>query len=118
MAVPAVGQWEPYESRGSCTVVRPGKADAFSRRQTCQGRSQKPCSLDSKVKRDRHFEAYRRTFFWKDANHQAVVKANVEVASKVNVSGSRDRNRESEGSMNHRNLTDAMEHPGGVVTTA
>ena len=29
-------------------VVRPGKADVFSRRQTCQGKSQRPCSLDGR----------------------------------------------------------------------
>jgi hypothetical protein len=36
------GWHEPYESRGSRTVVCPGKASVFSRRQTCRGRSQSP----------------------------------------------------------------------------
>ena len=52
------------------------------------------------------------------ANDQAVARANAYVASKVNRSGSRARNREGEGSMTHRNLIDAMNHSGGVEATA
>jgi hypothetical protein len=52
------------------------------------------------------------------ANHQAVARANAYVASTVNRSGGRARNREGEGSMFHRNLIDAMEHSGGVEATA
>ena len=42
-------QREPYESRGSRTVVCPVKASMFSRRQTCRGKSQAPRSSDSRV---------------------------------------------------------------------
>lgn len=42
------GWQEPYESRGSRTVVCPDKAGMFSRSQSCQGKSQKPCSLDGR----------------------------------------------------------------------
>jgi hypothetical protein len=52
------------------------------------------------------------------ANHQAVARANAYVASTVNGSGGRARNREGEGSMFHRNLIDAMNHSGGVEATA
>jgi hypothetical protein len=52
------------------------------------------------------------------ANHQAVARTNAYVASTVNRSGGRARNREGEGTMFHRNLIDAMEHSGGVEATA
>jgi len=42
------GWQEPYESRGSRTVVCPGKAGMFSRSQSCEGKNQKPCSLDGR----------------------------------------------------------------------
>jgi hypothetical protein len=42
------GWQEPYESRGSRTDVCPDKAGMFSRSQSCQGKNQKPCSLDGR----------------------------------------------------------------------
>jgi hypothetical protein len=42
------GWQEPYESRGSRTVVCPAKAGMFSRSQSCEGKNQKPCSLDGR----------------------------------------------------------------------
>ena len=42
------GWQEPYESRGSRTVVCPAKAGMFSRSQSCQGKNQKPCSLNGR----------------------------------------------------------------------
>ena len=42
------GWQEPYESRGSRTVVCPVKAGMFSRSQSCQGKNQKPCSLNGR----------------------------------------------------------------------
>ena len=50
------------------------------------------------------------------ANHQAVARANAYVASTVNGSGGRARNREGEGSMAHRNPVDAVGCSGGVVS--
>ena len=41
------------------------------------------------------------------ASHRAVMKMNVDVASKMKKSEGRARNREGEGSMDSRNLTDA-----------
>src|SRR5262249_20074721 len=35
-----------------CVVVRPAKADAFSGRQSHQGKSQTPCSLDGREERN------------------------------------------------------------------
>jgi hypothetical protein len=42
------GWQEPYESRGSRTVVCPVKAGMFSRSQSCQGKNQEPCSLNGR----------------------------------------------------------------------
>ena len=42
------GWQEPYESRGSRTVVCPAKAGMFSRSQSCQGKNQEPCSLNGR----------------------------------------------------------------------
>jgi hypothetical protein len=55
------GWQEPYESRGSRTVVRPAKAGRFSRSQSCQGKNQKPCSLDGRYAGDRLPEAHRQS---------------------------------------------------------
>ncbi len=52
------------------------------------------------------------------ANHQAVARANAYVASTLNRSGGRARNREGEDRMIYRNLIDAMNHSGGVEATA
>jgi hypothetical protein len=74
--------------------------------------------LDSKVEGNRDFEAYRHHHRRMVANYQAVARANAYVASKVNRSGGRARNREGEGSMTHRNLIDAMDHSSVVEATA
>src|SRR3974390_1435093 len=51
---------EPDESRGSSPVVCPVKAGVFSRRETCRGKSQEPCSSDSGVAGNQNPETYRR----------------------------------------------------------
>jgi hypothetical protein len=52
------------------------------------------------------------------ASHRAAVQANAEVAPKVRSPGGRARNREGEGSMEHRRLANTMSHSGGVVAAA
>jgi hypothetical protein len=52
--------WEPCNARVLRTVVCPGKAGMFSRRQTYRGSSQKPRSLDSRVAGNQDSEAYRQ----------------------------------------------------------
>lgn len=47
-----------------------------------------------------------RHFLGECASHRAVTKVNVDVASKMKISEGRARNREGEGSMGSRNLTD------------
>src|ERR1022692_102597 len=46
--------------------------------------------------------------FGRRASHRAVMKMNVDVASKMRIPEGRARNREGEGSMDSRNLTDAV----------
>ena len=41
---------EAYNGRPLRPVVCPVKAGVFSRRQSCHGKSQKPCSSDGRVK--------------------------------------------------------------------
>ena len=57
---------EPYELRGSRTVVCPVKAGMFSRDQSCRGKSQRPRSLDSRVAGNQDPEAYRQGLPWGD----------------------------------------------------
>jgi hypothetical protein len=58
------GWQEPCESRGSRTVVCPDKAGMFSRSQSCQGKNQKPCSLDGRYEGNRLSEAHRQSCLW------------------------------------------------------
>jgi len=46
--------------------VRPEKTGVFSRRQACRGKSQAPCSLDSRVAGNQNPEAYRQGLPWGD----------------------------------------------------
>ena len=46
--------------------VRPEKTGVFSRRQACRGKSQVPCSLDSRVAGNQNPEAYRQGLPWGD----------------------------------------------------
>jgi len=43
------------------TDVCPAKAGMFSRRQSCQGNNQKPCSLDGRYEGNRLPEAHRQS---------------------------------------------------------
>ena len=57
---PIIGpKWsKPCKSRGLRTVVCPKKAGMFSRRQSCQGSSQKPCSLNGREEGNQIPEAH------------------------------------------------------------
>ena len=57
----AYGWQEPYESRGSRTVVCPVKAGMFSGSQSCWGKSQKPRSLDGRLEGNQTSEAHRQS---------------------------------------------------------
>ena len=50
-------------------MLRPVKTGVFSRRQTCQGKSQKPCSLDGRTAgcpKSQSPEAHRQGLPWGD----------------------------------------------------
>ena len=55
------GWQERYDGRLSRPVVRPDKAGMFSRSQSCQGKNQKPCSLDGRYEGNRLSEAHRQS---------------------------------------------------------
>ena len=55
------GWQELYESRGSRTVVCPGKAGIYNRDQSRQGKNQEPCSLDGRYEGNRLSEAHRQS---------------------------------------------------------
>jgi len=40
---------KPYWGKPAVRKLRPVKTGVFSRRQTCQGKSQEPCSLDGRM---------------------------------------------------------------------
>lgn len=54
--------------------VRPGKASLFSRRQTCRGKSQKPCSSDSRMARNQDPEPVDTISLGEITSHRAVTK--------------------------------------------
>ena len=47
--------------KAACPVVCPAKAGMFSRRQSCKGKNQKPCSLDGRYEGNRLSEAHRQS---------------------------------------------------------
>jgi hypothetical protein len=81
--------WSCFSGHQCCLAVRPAKADAFSGRQSHQGKSQTPCSLDGREERNQGPEAHRSTIFRMAASHRAVTKVNAQVAPKNTNSGGR-----------------------------
>src|SRR5262245_27732762 len=75
---------------GNLTVreLRPGKTGVFSRRQTCQGKSQEPCSSDGRIAGWREtqnlevLEPIDKVSLGGITSHRAVTTVNVNVASK------------------------------------
>lgn len=55
---------ELCDGKLSRTVVCPDKAGMFSRSQSCQGKNQKPCSLDGRYEGNRLSEAHRQSCLW------------------------------------------------------
>ena len=98
-------------------VVRPAKAGTFSRGQTCRGKSQNPVAWIAERRETEFLKPIDDRLLGRRASHRAVMKVNVNVASKVRRSEGRACNREGEGSMSRRNLADAPIHFGGVEAT-
>src|ERR1039458_9853216 len=67
---------EPYESRGSRTVVCPVKAGMFSRRQTCRGRSQSPVVWIAEVMETETLKPIDEVSPGEATSHRAVTKVN------------------------------------------
>lgn len=103
----ALVRLEPYAGKLACTVVCPAKAGMFSRSQSFRGKSQKPRSWDSRVVGNQNSEAYRQSVSLGGVRvNRAVMKMNVDVASKVSRSEGRARNRRAKAAWGSRNLTD------------
>jgi len=99
-------------------LVRPAKAGAFSGKQTHQGKSQKPCSLDSEEEGDQLPKPIDKTIFG-----MASESSGRNESERTGDPESPELRRpsppaEGEGSMKCRTLTDAATHSGGAVATA
>jgi hypothetical protein len=77
---------EPYRGKPAVRKLRPGKTGVFSRRQTCRGKSQKPCSSDGRMagvsKIPKVLEPIDKVSLGEITSHRAVTTVNVKVASK------------------------------------
>jgi hypothetical protein len=76
-------------------LLRPVKTGVFSRRQTCQGKSQKPCSLDGRIAGNQNPNVLKpidKVSLGEITSHRAVTIVNANVASKVRRSEGRARN--------------------------
>src|SRR5881409_50283 len=100
------------------TVVCPAKAGVFSRRKTSQGKSQSPVARRAGGRATNLLKPLDSLIHGMGASLQAVAQANAQVAPKVRSPGGRACNREGEGSMGRRRLTDAAVRSGGVGATA
>src|SRR6266536_5780088 len=109
---------EPDEGKLSRPDVCPAKAGVFSRRETYQGKSQSPVARRAGGRATNLLKPLDSLIHGMGASLQAVAQANAQVAPKVRSPGGRACNREGEGSMGRRRLTDAAAHSGGVGATA
>jgi hypothetical protein len=79
---------EPDPGNLAVRELRPGKTGVFSRRQTCQGKSQEPCSSDGRIAGWREtqnlevLEPIDKVSLGEITSHRAVTTVNVNVASK------------------------------------
>jgi hypothetical protein len=67
---------EPYEPRGSRTVVCPAKAGMFSRRQACRGKSQSPVVWIAEVMETETLKPIDKVSPGEATSHRAVTKVN------------------------------------------
>ena len=104
--------------RVASVVVCPAKAGVFSRRETSQGKSQRPVARRAGGRETNFLKPLDHTICGMVASFQAVAQANAQVAPKVSSPRGRACNRKGEGSMGRRTLADAADHSGGVGATA
>jgi hypothetical protein len=67
---------EPYDPRGSRTVVCPAKAGMFSRRQACRGKSQRPVVWIAEVMETETLKPIDKASPGEATSHRAVTKVN------------------------------------------
>jgi len=79
----------------------------FSRRQSCRGKSQEPRSWIAGWRETETLKPIDKVFLGEITSHRAVTKVNAYVASKVNKSEGRARNRRAKAAWGSRNLTEA-----------
>ena len=74
--LPTVEHREPYELRGSRTVVCPVKAGVFSRRQTCRGRVRRPVAWMAGWRETKTLKPIDKVSLGEITSHRAVMKVN------------------------------------------
>ena len=97
--------------------MRPAKAGAFNGNQTHQGKSQKPCSLDSEEEGNRIPKPIDKAIFGMASESSG--RNESERTGDPESPGTRRPSppAEGEGSMRCRTLIDATSHSGGAVAT-
>jgi hypothetical protein len=77
---------KPDWEKPAVRKLQPDKTGVFSRTQTCQGKSQEPCSLDGRIagvsKISKVLKPIDKVSLGEITSHRAVTKVNVDVASK------------------------------------
>jgi hypothetical protein len=76
---------EPDPGKRAVRKLQPGKTGVFSRRQTCRGKSQEPCSLDGRIAGNQNLEVLEpidKVSLGEITSHRAVTTVNANVASK------------------------------------
>jgi hypothetical protein len=106
---------EPDDGEPSSPVVRPGKADVFSRSQSCRGKNRKPRSWRAGRRETKGLKPLENLTYRVSASCWAVTMVNARWPRKCSPEG-RARNREGEGSTACRSPMDAAGRSGGVVS--
>ena len=109
---------EPDAVKVARPGVRPAKAGVFRRRQTSQGKSQRPVARRAGGRATNLLKPLDSLIHGMGASLQAVAHANAQVAPTVRSPGGRACNRAGEGSLGRRRLAEAADHSGGVGATA
>lgn len=86
--------------------------------QSCRGKNQSPVAWIAGWRETDTLKPIDKTIKRMIASHQAVAKANAEVAPKVNDPRGRASNCRAKAESWHRRLVEAMELSGGVEATA
>ena len=97
---------EPYAVKVARPVVCPVKAGIFSRRQSCRGKSEKPRSLEGSVAGNQDVEASRPHHQEDGGESPGRNDSERKVASKVQTSEGRARNRRAKAAWRVETLTE------------